>query len=122
MTTRRGGVCIGCGYKVCKCLELHLERDLKALGLIGFEREYAFAPGRRYRADFAWPDARLLVEVEGGTWTANRTGHTSGAGYERDCEKYNLATRLGFSLLRFTSSMVRDGRAVREIELFFNGG
>ena len=30
------------------------------------QREYRFAPPRRWREDFAWPQARLLIEIEGG--------------------------------------------------------
>lgn len=112
---RKDGACIGCGYRICQCLELHLERDLKAVGIWDFEREFVFAPGRKFRADFAWPEKRLLVEVEGGTWTNGR--HSRGSGFEIDCEKYNLAARLGFCVLRYTARMVKNGLAVAEIEL-----
>lgn len=77
-------------------------------------REYRFAPPRRWRADFAWPDRRLLVEVEGGQWTAGR--HTRGAGYAGDVEKYNTAALLGWRVLRFTAGMVETGEALTQIE------
>lgn len=97
-------------------LEEKLLEHIRAVGLPPPVREFAFAPGRRYRADLAWPDPayRLLVECEGGTWNGGR--HTSGAGFEADAEKYNLATILGFRTLRFTTNMIRDGRAVATIE------
>ena len=78
-------------------------------------REHRFLPPRRFRFDFAWPDDLLAVEVDGGTWRG--TGrHSRGLGYERDCEKLNLAAMNGWTVLRYTSSMVRDGRAIQQLE------
>lgn len=80
--------------------------------------EYRFAPPRRWRADFAFVEEKLLIEIEGGTWSMGR--HTRGAGFEADCEKYNAATAHGWRILRFTPAMVKSGSAitiVREILL-----
>lgn len=77
-------------------------------------REYRFHGFRRWRFDFAWPELKLAAEVEGGTWTGGR--HTRGSGFEKDCEKYNSATALGWKVYRFTSGMIIDGRAVLAIE------
>lgn len=66
--------------------------------------------GRRFKADFYWPDRRLVVEVNGGTWNGGR--HTRGAGVERDYEKLNLAVLAGYRYLLFTSRQVRTGQAV----------
>jgi hypothetical protein len=76
--------------------------------------EHRFAPPRRWRFDLAWPDVRLAVEVEGGTWSTSR--HTTGAGFEADCIKYNEAAILGWRVLRVTPSMIDDGRALAAIE------
>ncbi len=70
-------------------------------------REYRFAPPRRWRFDLAWPPRWLAVEVEGGTWSAGR--HTRAAGYRADVEKYNAAALAGWTVLRVTADMVRDG-------------
>lgn len=85
-----------------------------AAGLPRPEREVRFHPVRRWRFDLCFPAAMVAVEVDGGTWTAGR--HTRGAGYERDCEKVNEAVALGWRVLRFTSAMVEDGRALATIE------
>jgi very-short-patch-repair endonuclease len=77
------------------------------------EREYRFAPEREYRFDFAWPEKKIAVEVEGGT-EFGKSRHSFGAGFERDALKYNLAARLGWSVLRFTTTMVKSGEAIRE--------
>ena len=90
--------------------EEQLALHIKAIGLPAPVREYKFAPKRRFRADFAWPERMVLAEVEGGTWSGGR--HVRGKGYESDCEKYSIAAMLGYRVLRFTTAMVRDGRAI----------
>lgn len=79
------------------------------LGLGVREFRFARAVGREYRADVAWPGFRLLVELEGGVYSRGR--HVRGPGYEDDCEKYSLASIMGFTLIRVTYRMVDDGRA-----------
>jgi very-short-patch-repair endonuclease len=68
------------------------------------ETEYQFCPDRKFRADFASIDNKLLFEVEGGQWVMGR--HQRGAGYAKDAEKYNIATALGWRVFRVTSSML----------------
>jgi hypothetical protein len=63
------------------------------------EREFYFAKPRRFRFDVCWPAFMVACELEGGIWVQGR--HTRGAGFTRDMEKYNLATSLGWRLLRF---------------------
>lgn len=69
------------------------------------ESEYSFHPERKWRFDFAYPDKRLAIEIEGGTWSHGR--HSRPLGFSADCEKYNEATVLGWRVLRFTSDMLR---------------
>lgn len=76
--------------------------------------EYRFDPVRRWRLDLAWPDQKLYVEVDGGTWVGGR--HNRGQGYENDCIKLNSAAVAGWRGLRVTSAMVRDGRALAALE------
>lgn len=73
-------------------------------------REYQFAPPRRWRLDFAWPDRMLALEIEGGTWSGGR--HVRGAGYAADLEKYNAAVLAGWRVLRVTTAMAQDGSVV----------
>jgi very-short-patch-repair endonuclease len=100
-------------------LEDLLAQQMKFAGLPEPEREYRFAPPRRYRADFAYPDQMLLIEVEGGTWKGGR--HSRGKGFQDDCFKYNLATTIGFRVLRFTGDMIKSGLALRTIEDVLKG-
>ena len=87
---------------------------LRALKLDGWEREFRFAPPRRYRFDFALPAQKLAVEIEGGHWIRGR--HQRAAGFENDCAKYNLAVLLGWRVLRGTGDMVSDGSLLRYVE------
>lgn len=95
-------------------LEEALARQLLLCGIRGFQREYRFAPPRKWRFDFAWPDDLLAVECEGAIWTQGR--HTRGSGYSADLEKYNQATLQGWRVLRYSLDMIESGQALREIE------
>jgi len=75
-------------------------------------REHRFHAKRRWRFDFAWPDLMIAVEIEGGTWSRGQSRHTSGKGYEGDCEKYSTAAIDGWCVIRATSSMVTSGKAI----------
>jgi very-short-patch-repair endonuclease len=102
------------GVKRNSRLEEIFAADCRRCGLTPV-REYRFSPSRGFRADFAWPDVRLLVEIDGGTWTRGR--HNRGAGYTKDCAKGNHAVVLGFRTLHFTGAMVRNGTALRVTKL-----
>lgn len=93
-------------------LEDELASHLNAYKL-SFEREYRYHKTRRWRFDFAFPDRKLGIEIEGGIWVGGR--HTRASGFERDCEKYNAAVLEGWKVLRFTSRHIRSGEAIKTI-------
>jgi very-short-patch-repair endonuclease len=95
-------------------IEEQLIWQIGVAGLPAPEREYKFHPQRRWRFDGAYPSLKLAFEVEGGIH--NRGRHVRPEGYEKDVEKYNAATCLNWRVLRFTSAMVEDGRALRLLE------
>lgn len=105
-------------------LEELLVAQIRAAGLPEPVRELRFDPLRRWRFDLAWPEARLAVEADGGTWARGR--HVRGVGYLRDCEKVNAAVLTGWRVLRFTADMIADGPALeairRALELSDTGG
>lgn len=79
--------------------------------------EHRFEPERRWRFDYAWPDAKVALEVEGGVWSGGR--HTSSAGFVKDMAKYNRAAVLGWKVLRVqpaqlltlsTANLVKEAR------------
>lgn len=63
-------------------------------------KEYKFHPTRRWRFDYAIPEHKIALEVEGGVWTGGR--HTSPKGFLGDIEKYNTATLMGWRVFRTT--------------------
>lgn len=77
-------------------------------------RQVKFHPHRRWRWDFSWEfaDIKLAVEIQGGTWT--KGGHTTGTGINADYEKWREAVRLGWKVLPFSTSDMRDAVAVCE--------
>jgi len=91
-------------------LEDQFAYQLDALGLTGYLREYPAIKGRKYRFDFCFKDARLLIEINGGTFT--KGAHSTGTGIRRDYEKNNLAQLAGWRCLMFDGEMVRSGEAV----------
>ena len=90
-----------------------IETQLAASGWPPAQREYRFHPKRRWRFDFAWPDQKVALEYEGGTWTGG--AHVRGRHYASDCEKYNAATLLGWRVFRVTRDMADRGYV---LELF----
>lgn len=95
-------------------LERALADAVHLAGLPRPEREVQLVPGRKFRSDFYWPAARLIVEVEGGTYSGGR--HVRGAGFAEDAVKYNTLTLLGYRVIRVTEAHIKSGDALRWIE------
>lgn len=75
--------------------------------------ELRFSPPRRWRFDFAWPDKKIAVEIDGGVWIQGR--HTRGSGFVKDMEKFNTATLLGWKVLKFTPQDLKKGVAQQTV-------
>lgn len=63
-------------------------------------REYRFHPTRQWRFDYAIPDLRIAIEIDGGIWINGR--HNRASGYIGDMDKFNAAATLGWVVLKFT--------------------
>ena len=85
-----------------------IEVTLKGEHLPTPTKEYRFAPPRRFRFDYAWPDRMVALEYEGGLY-ATKGGHTSISGYAKDCEKYNLAALAGWTVIRVCWPQIDSG-------------
>ena len=91
------------------CPQLILEREFSDIAAweADYQERYAKSKrSKRYRLDFAHPDSRTGVEIQGGVY--NRGRHVTGSGYERDCRKYNLAYTSGWTIFLLTSQMAKD--------------
>lgn len=105
------------------------------------EHKFAKAVGRQWRFDVAFPDFAIAVEVEGlvvmRVWAAQLIGgapmsaggrvvnvsevkpttvtmgrHATITGMREDCEKYNTAAMLGWTVLRFEQTAIKSGAAI----------
>jgi very-short-patch-repair endonuclease len=112
-----------------KMSHVHLEYQIglqtwKILGIPEPVHNHRFHPVRRWKIDYAWPDQKLAVEIEGGhrsrpvvchhcnTQVMQRSkagkmvpvkiggAHTS-TRYTGDLEKYNTLAMMGWVLLRY---------------------
>jgi hypothetical protein len=72
--------------------------------------EHEFHPVRKWKFDFAWPEFKIALEVEG-VLPGEGGRHQRASGYEGDCSKYSEASLLGWTVLRATPRMVRAGEA-----------
>lgn len=69
--------------------------------------EYRFAPPRRWRFDFCFPEQRVFVEFDGGQWVAHGGRHNR----DSDREKLNIAAAMGWRGLRFSNQQWADSPA-----------
>lgn len=63
-------------------------------------------PPRKFRYDFRVPGTDVLVEVNGGTYSKQRLGHSTPQGIARDYEKANYCQFKGWRLFTFDTRQV----------------
>lgn len=122
---------------------LELIRQLKVLGLPDPIREFRFHPDRMWRSDLAYPEKKILIEIDGGSFgrvvvchqcksnvlrkladgrfVPIREGgrHSGGVATEKDNEKRNAALALGFRPFGFAPKHIKDGYAAQLIAQIF---
>ena len=81
-------------------------------------KEYKFHPERRWRFDYAIPEYKIALEVEGGVWTQGR--HTRPQGFLGDIEKYNTATLMGWRVFRTTPTELYRTATVNLLKMAIN--
>lgn len=72
--------------------------------------EYRFHTVRRWRLDVAFPDVKLGVEIDGGTFVQGK--HSRGAGIRADMAKQAALAALGWRLIRCMPEHVNSGVAL----------
>jgi len=80
--------------------------------------EWPFHPKRRWRFDYAFPDYKVAVEIDGGLFVpaGRHSGrHSGGIGQKRDMEKMNAAAELGWLVLHYTPDERLDGSTLLQI-------
>lgn len=61
--------------------------------------EWYFHDTRKWRFDYALPELKIAIEVDGGVFTGGR--HSGGIGQVKDMEKMNYAASLGWLVFHF---------------------
>jgi hypothetical protein len=70
---------------------------LRAAGIEDPVCEFRFCPSRKWQMDFAWPERKIALEVNGGLWSGGR--HTRGS-VLKDYEKLNAAHARGWRVFQ----------------------
>ena len=76
--------------------------------------EYRFHPTRKWRFDYAIPQYKVAIEVEGGLWISGR--HNRPISMIKDFEKYNEAAKCGWLLLRYTPQQLSINKLKEDIQ------
>lgn len=66
----------------------------RGAGILEPQPEFRFHHERKWRFDFAWVEAKVYLEVQGGIWQNGR--HSRGAALLKEWEKLNTATAMGW--------------------------
>lgn len=72
--------------------------------------EFRFTKARRWRFDFAFPNEKLAVEIDG-----SGPGHLSDQGKRKDQEKRNAAVELGWKVLEYPAREVGVAKRLKRI-------
>ena len=91
-------------------LETKVARQLSMANFPAWEQQFRFHPTRRWRLDFAWPECKVAMEVNGGTFIGGR--HSNGPAMHSEYEKLNAAQSDGWIVLQFDTWHVRDEEIV----------
>ncbi len=78
---------------------------------------------RMFRFDFAWPERKLAVEVDGGKFMLRRSRAQKGRlvpvgqhNHRDDLRRGNLAALEGWCVLRYTPDQVMSGETIRALK------
>jgi very-short-patch-repair endonuclease len=72
--------------------------------------QHRFHPVRKWRWDFCWPDQKLAVEIQGGSFVQG--GHNRAGQQQKDYEKQRTAVSLGWRVLPFNTIDMKDPESV----------
>lgn len=97
------------GARAGRRWEDELAAQLHDAGIHAFVREHRFIEDRRFRFDFAFPLARLAVEVDGAVHRTKKRFHA-------DREKGQLATLGHWRVLHVSPAEVRSGFALTLVQ------
>lgn len=104
--------------RAAKSKKLLLDSLMGSMGIPMCVSEHKFHPTRNWRFDYAWPEKRIALEVEGGVFSGGR--HTNPNGFMGDMEKYNECVLHGWRLIRTTPSLLLSTGTADLIRQLYN--
>lgn len=78
-------------------------------------RNYRFHPTRKFEIDWAWPEFKIGVEIQGGIFMPGGA-HSLPTNILRDMTKQNLLLDFGWRVWHYTPSEVIKGIAIQHID------
>lgn len=97
------------GTRLESQLEVMVAQQLTLLKLPMPQREYKHIPNRNFRLDFAWPDVKVGIEVQGMV-------HRIEGRFKGDIEKRALGLINGWRILEVDRAAIKSGMAISWIE------
>lgn len=79
-------------------------------------RNHRFNRLRRFEIDFAWPQWKIGVEIQGGVWMNGRGAHSRPVNILRDMFKHNMLIDDGWRVWHYTPGQVRTGEAIQHLD------
>jgi very-short-patch-repair endonuclease len=73
--------------------------------------QYPFHPTRQFRFDFAFPERKIAIEIQG-----YGMGHASYVSMAKDYERHNEATQLGWSIYYFMGIHIKEEAVHKTID------
>jgi len=86
-------------------IHIRMRQQIQTAGLPEPIEEYYHIKGRDMRLDFAWPDRKIGLEVQG-------MAHRIKGKFHADIEKRALGMLLGWRVLEVSGAAVRDERGI----------
>ena len=71
-----------------------------------YETELPVVGDRRWRFDYAWPEAWVALELQGGIYLVGRGGHVAPKRFQNDCDKFNRAVCAGWRPCKLATGQV----------------
>lgn len=90
-----------------------LHQELSDL-LIGYERKFQPIHTKNWRFDFHIVKLRLLIEIDGGSWSGGRSGKLANKAWSVD--RYDQTEELGYKIERFHPDQILSGYVINWIQ------
>lgn len=92
-----------------------MEEQLVEANIVGWVLQHQPIPTRKWRLDFAWPDLKVAIEVQGMV-------HRIKQKFKRDIEKRAELMLAGWEVLEVDGEAIADGAALAWVKRLLGSG